>query len=314
MSVVTEFDHETVRLLGAIRSQQTSGVFNFPNLGPNVGKSDEEIFAAAASLDDLIEDFGDRPGTGQPFLMQLTPRGYAAIKEIDRRRHDPVLRRAAARRQLLRWTYDQRGSVNATVEDFTNSPARMFLGEFLAAEEIDEAVEYLRGEGLIVVDGATDALWLRIAHAGKKCVEAYGGDVAAWGRQTEGKGVHIGQLLNNSGVMSNVNAIGNTGTQGNINQGVAASTDPAAVLDWLAVLSAALPSARLPEAELAQVQSAIADLQNRVEFHDAPEAVSGAGRRVVELLRHALTLGGAANIAAILSGVIDVGQALFGSN
>jgi transcriptional regulator with XRE-family HTH domain len=135
---------------------------------------------------------------GSP-AANMTPAGIQWVEDRRRRRADPALRIAAARKGLLIWLWKQKqaGAHFPITEKFLDFDDSVFEGDRLQADEVDRASAYLAEKGLIsgvTVDEMRGPVRAETTSAGDDCVERYGGDVAEYERrevQANGPVFHI---------------------------------------------------------------------------------------------------------------------------
>ena len=121
-------------------------------------------------------------------VANMTPAGIQWVDDRRRRRADPALRIAAARKGLLIWIWKQKqaGAHFPITEKFLDFDDSVFEGDRLQADEVDRACAYLAEKGLIsgvTVDERSGPVRAETTSAGDDCVERYGGDVTEYERR-----------------------------------------------------------------------------------------------------------------------------------
>ncbi|WP_246249334.1 hypothetical protein [Actinomadura litoris] len=204
---------------------------------------------------------------GSP-AANMTPMGTQWVEDRRRRRKDPTLRIAAARRGLLIWLWKQKqsGAHFPITEKFLDFDDSVFEGDRLLMDEVDRASAYLAEKGLIhgvEVDQRRGPVRAETTPAGDDCVERFGGDVAEYERrgvQDSGPVFHIygdntGNIAANSrDITMNAKTI----------KGIAMAD----VVMFARALRQSTPLLGLPEEEAAE----LVDLANRIEQEASGEA------------------------------------------
>lgn len=118
----------------------------------------------------------------------MTHTGTRWVEDRKRHRADPVLRIAAARKELLIWLWKQKqaGIHFPVTEKFLDFDDSVFEGGRLQADEVDRASAYLAEKELISgvrVNERRGPIRAETTAAGDDCVERYGGDVAKYERR-----------------------------------------------------------------------------------------------------------------------------------
>lgn len=197
-------------------------------------------------------------------------------------------RRRACRNQLIAWACEQQHrSPWPSIHEFPPDHPRTFHGSAFTMDEVCQAATYLAGERLVEFRKTLgDDGTIMITHDGRKCVENFQGDVAAWeqhGRRSaghEGTTINIGALTNNGGAL----AVGSA----DVTQNVIIDVDPVAMTTVIDMLLDELPALPLPDQHQAQVRDAIETLkQELARPAPHPHHVADAFGRIVGLLADA---------------------------
>ncbi|MFG3252001.1 hypothetical protein [Streptomyces sp. NPDC048172] len=95
---------------------------------------------------------GGPGGPGDP-LVRLQPPGIEQARRLRRRREDETERARYAQDAVLEWLRVHRGQPPYPLNGFYDSPQVFFLGTALTLDEVEEAVGYLAGVGLVERSG-----------------------------------------------------------------------------------------------------------------------------------------------------------------
>lgn len=127
--------------------------------------------------------------TAGGLYANLTALGEQVVSEKRRRRSDPLLRAAAARKALLDRLWQVESGLTPTlIAALSRTPGCRFEGEPIRAAEFVHAAEDLVRKGLArwrAPDGDGCPELLMITAAGGRCAEHYGGDVDQYERERE---------------------------------------------------------------------------------------------------------------------------------
>jgi transcriptional regulator with XRE-family HTH domain len=126
----------------------------------------------------------------------MTPAGTEWVEGRKRRRADPALKIAAARKGLLIWLWKQKqaGVHFPITEKFLDSDDSAFEGGKLQADELDRASAYLAEKDLITgisVAERRGPIRAETTSSGDDCVERYGGNVAEYEHANVKAGGHV---------------------------------------------------------------------------------------------------------------------------
>ncbi|GAA2076675.1 hypothetical protein GCM10009801_32340 [Streptomyces albiaxialis] len=91
---------------------------------------------------------GGEGGPGDPHV-RLEPPGVEQARRLRRRREDETERARYAQDAVLEWLRVHRGQPPYPLSGFYDSPQVFFLGTALTLDEVEEAVGYLAGVGLV---------------------------------------------------------------------------------------------------------------------------------------------------------------------
>jgi transcriptional regulator with XRE-family HTH domain len=241
---------------------------------------------------------------GSP-AANMTPAGIQWVEERKRRRADPALRIAAARKGLLIWLWKQKqaGVHFPITEKFLDFDDSAFEGDQLQADEADRASAYLAEKGLIggvTVDQRRGPVRAETTSAGDDCVERYGGDVAEYERrdvQASGPVFHI-HGDNTGNIAANSRDVTmNTKTVKGVNM--------SDLVIFARALRQATPMLGLPDEETGE----LVELANRIEQEAAGEApdlnrLQRWGVNILGLLNSPVVSGALAGILAAYGGTV----------
>jgi len=249
-------------------------------------------------LDDKFSTLG-RPAAN------ITPAGMEWVENRKRRRADPALRVAAARKGLLIWLWKQKqaGAHFPITEKFLDFDDSIFEGGRFQADEVDRAGAYLAEKGLISgvsVSERRGPIRAETTSSGDDCVERYGGDVAEYERRdvkASGPVFHIhgdntGNIAANSrDVTMNTKTV----------KGVSMSD----LVIFARALRQATPTLGLPSEETSE----LVELADRIEQEASREApdlnrLQRWGANVLGLLNSPIVSGALAGVLAAYSGTV----------
>jgi hypothetical protein len=184
-----------------------------------------------------------------------------------RRRADPVLRRAAAVNGLLRWLYDQ--DTDATqrlhIDQVLTSEHAMFEGERLPEAMIRRAAQHLQDNELICGDSGVaeieGPITAQITPLGQDCVES-GGNVADYLRRKTERAANITNF--HGTVSGNVSWDSTHVTQTATTTGLAG--DEIGVL--VRAIAEAIPALGLPDEQAATVRDSVDVIEGELAHSD----------------------------------------------
>ncbi|GAA1758720.1 hypothetical protein [Luedemannella helvata] len=191
---MTEAELRQVLILDRLYDHRPENPGDIPDVGDVLGSdydpSDEELWRGALKtldslgLVELMETFGGLATSG----VSITDLGRVEVEKIRKRRENPALRNAAARKAVLEFLYAQPGYRAMTVDGLLSSPHAQFEGDALGSADIDAALPYLTRKRLItgIRTGQLNTLVrLHLTDRGVDCVEQFGGSVADYVRNVE---------------------------------------------------------------------------------------------------------------------------------
>jgi transcriptional regulator with XRE-family HTH domain len=235
----------------------------------------------------------------------MTPAGIQWVEERKRRRADPALRIAAARKGLLIWLWKQKqtGAHFPITEKFLDFDDSVFEGDRLQADEVDRASAYLAEKGLIsgvTVDERRGPVRAETTSAGDDCVERYGGDVAEYERrdvQASGPVFHI-HGDNTGNIAANSRDV-------TMNAQTVKGVNMSHLVIFARALRQATPMLGLPDEETSE----LVELANRIEQEASGEApdlnrLQRWGANVLGLLNSPVVSGALGGLLAAYGGTV----------
>lgn len=128
-----------------------------------------------------------RVGERRTSFPRVTGAGHSFVEEVARLRESRVARSAACRQGLLLWVYNARP---AGTGQFLEAEDFRFYGTSFTAEEVREAVRYLRERELLTGSAGAGGALLRpaLTAGGIDLVENHDADLRALGKQSSGRG------------------------------------------------------------------------------------------------------------------------------
>lgn len=241
---------------------------------------------------------------GEP-AANMTPEGIQWVEERKRRRADPVLRIAAARKGLLIWLWKQKqaGAHFPITEKFLDFDDSVFEGDRLQADEVDRASAYLAEKGLIngvTVDERRGPVRAETTSAGDDCVERYGGDVAEYERrdvQASGPVFHI-HGDNTGNIAANSRDVA-------MNAKTVKGVNMSDVVIFARALRQATPMLGLPDEEASE----LVELADRIEQEASREApdlnrLQRWGANILGLLNSPVVSGALGGLLAAYGGMV----------
>lgn len=124
---------------------------------------------------------------GRDNHLQLLPGGTELVERTRERRRKPRLRRTACQGALLEWLYEKGRPGGIALEGLLDNPRGLFYGETYTDADIAEGAQFLGEHGLIKGAWGAGQHLVRgeVTSEGKRCVEQYDADVAAYLKRQE---------------------------------------------------------------------------------------------------------------------------------
>lgn len=284
----------------ASRTSACQVLLYFCGIGPNPGKAGASVANAAEDLGldidacvDVIArlvaegmlsnpDRALAPSSDSPVP---TATGRAVGQQIAEISETGVARRKAVRNGFVRWLGTGIAPRGAT--DFLDSGSRTIGISPIQWPELDEAIGYLREQGLLDGYGVMGPEFLmpRLTAQGLDCAEQFEGDVTAYiGAVRYGRGstVHISQVTG-----SNIAIAGH-----DVTQHVEESSEAVrAIVEQLRAVESVLGQLALEAADEDKIRIALRDLSKPDDQRGWQDRVKAAATEVGSILKGATTSG-----------------------
>ncbi len=281
---MTETEIRQAQFLDLLYDNDRSNPEQIPDVSDLLGQQyqpeDDAIWRGA--LRDLrnrgLIDFAE---TYDGMGASITARGRADVEARRARRNDRATRNVAARNAVVRWLYAQPSHRAYDLRPMLTDPISLLEGAPLALEDLDAALLYLMGKGLVdAVEYAESEVVLRptLTDKGVDCVEHFGGSVSNYVRRDEGG-------RGNTTVNFHREVSGNVAwqNQGGVTQTTNVGVSADQLGELIGALKQALPVLGLNDADVQRLQGQLDVAEGEVESGQ-PDAgvVRSVLRRVLD--------------------------------